>query len=309
MKKLIYTVLMAAGMYSSAHAQQDLTMSQQFFSRINKNPAGIGNVQDIDLFLLGKAQWLRTDYSPKSGVFNVQTHFKKINSGAGFSMNYEDIGVAKQMYAPKLVYDYCAKVNNRLLLTLGIAAGVQYSNFDPSQYTVDDQSEVGTSTFPDTRQTKVRPDFDFGMELVAPKFLIGASLTHLTENKTTTMVASRHCYVYGRYNIDLSQDFILAPALSLMHKNKTNVVELNATAFYQRHFWAGVTYHPDVMEKFSSNPVAITAGLEYSNFRFGYCFDFSLGKVSDYARSGHELLLSYSIKRKHQAAVEQDKFE
>lgn len=296
MKKLL-SILTTAALAGNMYAQQDLTMSQQFFSRININPAGIGNIRDIDAFALGRLQWANTDYSPKSGVVNVQTFHSRLNSGLGFSMSYDDIGIAKKNYAPKLVYDYCLKINNQMLFTMGLSAGIQYGYFDPSKYTIDDKTELGSSTFPDTKQTKLKPNFDFGAELVAPKYLVGAAITHLSESKSTTLIANRHYYCYGRYYYEVNPDLTLAPALTWMHKHKTNVVEVNAMAFY-KDLWGGVTYHPDVMEKFSSNPLAISAGMEFNSFRVGYSFDVSIGKVADYARTAHELMVSYSFKKK-----------
>ena len=39
-------------------AQQDLHFTQQIFSRMNVNPAATGNTADVDIFLLGRLQWL-----------------------------------------------------------------------------------------------------------------------------------------------------------------------------------------------------------------------------------------------------------
>jgi type IX secretion system PorP/SprF family membrane protein len=276
-------------------AQQDLLLSQQFFSRISKNPAGTGNVTDLDLFLLGRFQYIEIKDAPKSGVLNAQTFVDKLNSGFGLSVSYDNIGVAKSTTNAKLAYAYTLKINDDMILSLGLSAGVQYGYFNIDEYTFDDVSEITDGDIPSGKETKLKPDFDFGFELTTPRLLVGASVTHLINNETTSLVAGRHFYAYGRYMFPISSSFELAPALVYMHKYKTDVVELNVTAFYDRFIWGGLTYHPDIHDKFKTNPVGFTVGIEYQSFRIGYTFDWAFGKVSRLSGNAQELMISYSI--------------
>ena len=208
----------------AVYSQQDLLLSQQFFSRINKNPAGVGNVSDIDFFLLGRYQYINVKDSPKSMVFNVQTFQDNLNSGFGFSLSYDNVGIAKSTTNAKLAYGYSIKLNEDIRLTLGVSAGVQYGYFNADNYTLEDESERFDGDFPTGKETKLKPDFDFGFELATSRFLLGASITHLTNNESSTLVAGRHFYAYTRYMFTLSDAFDLAPALVYMHKYNTNVV-------------------------------------------------------------------------------------
>ena len=115
--KKIFIVLASLLFTVSAFAQQDLLMTQQFFSRINKNPACIGNFEQIDAFLLGRFQWLDIKDSPKSGIFNVQTFKTDLNSGFGFTMSYDDIGPAKGSFNPKAVYAYVLRLREDMVLS------------------------------------------------------------------------------------------------------------------------------------------------------------------------------------------------
>lgn len=292
----------------AVNAQQDLMLSQQFFSRINKNPAGIGNIADFDAFTLGRYQWANMKNSPKTGVVNVQTFRDDLHSGFGVSFGYDNLGVAKQMYNPKLVYAYQLNLNEEMVLSLGLSAGVQYGYYNAAKYTLEDESERTDGDFPDDRQTKVSPDFDFGAELITPSYMVGASMTHLAQDGSTTLQNGRHIYVYGRYIFCLNEKFDLSPMVTWMHKEKVNVTELNVTAYYNRMFWGGLTYHPDVMDKMGTNPVAVSAGLEFQNFRIGYTFDYNFGKVADYAGAAHEIMLSYSFRNKD-TAPKYERFE
>jgi len=290
---LISFLIMCIGI----NAQQDLLLSQQFFSRINKNPAGTGNVTDLDLFLLGHYNYIEIKGAPKSGIFNVQTFVDRLNSGFGLSLSYDNTGIARSTTNAKLAYAYTLNIGDEMILSLGLGGGIQYSYFDPAKFIWDDPTEweQGLDGVPSTAETTVRPDFDFGIELTTPRFLLGGSVTHITNNESSTLVAGRHFYGYVRYLFTLSESFDLAPALAYMHRAKVDVLELNVMAFYDRFIWGGLTYHPDIHDKFRTNPVGITLGIEYRHFRVGYTFDWAFGRVSRLSGNSQELMLSYSI--------------
>ena len=285
-----------------ASAQQDLMLSQQFFSRINKNPAGIGNIADIDIFMLGRYQWCNMKDSPKSGVLNAQTFKDDLHSGFGVSMSYDNIGVAKSMFNPKLVYAYQLTLADEMVVSLCLSAGVQYGYFNGAEYILEDPTEAYVDgDFPLDKQTKFSPDFDFGFEFITPRILAGASVTHLQEGEATTLKNSRHFYVYGRYIFTINDKWDLAPMVTWMNKEKVNVAELNVTGFFNRMFWGGLTYHPDLIDGLGTNPLAVSAGLEFQNFRIGYTFDYNFGKVAKYSGQAHEIYLSYSLRNKNTA--------
>ncbi len=299
MKKIIGILLMIM-FYIGGNAQRDLMLSQQFFSRININPAGTGNTDDVDLFLLGRWQWMGIEDSPKSGVFNASNYFDNINSGLGLSVSYDDLGISNRTLIAKAVYAYQVNLNDELLLSLGASAGILYHYFDPTQHLLADPDEIGTPTFPSEVQKKVKPEADFGIELTSPKFLFGASVTHLLNNSDneTTAVPGRHFYFYARGLFNLSETLDIAPAIVYMHKSKVDRLELNAMLFYDKMLWGGITYRPDINAGFSSNVVNFIIGIEYQDFRFGYAFEWGLGAVNKLSGNCSELLLSYRIPKK-----------
>ena len=181
-------------------AQRDLMLSQQFFSRLNVNPSATGNTDDIDIFLLGRWQWMGVEDSPKSGVANVSNYFESVRSGVGLSLFYDDLGISNRTFNAKAAYAYHINLNESMLLSLGISAGVLYHYWDPTNHRLQDQEEWGNETFPTEIQTEIKPDMDFGIELTTPMFLFGASITHLLSNEDniSTSMPGRHFYWYAR---------------------------------------------------------------------------------------------------------------
>ncbi|MBQ4035188.1 MAG: PorP/SprF family type IX secretion system membrane protein [Paludibacteraceae bacterium] len=293
-KNILYSLFTVLGV-CTASAQQDLMLSQEIFSRVNKNPAATGNTNDVDIFLHGRLQWAGVDNGPRTGVLNVTNYVDKIKSGMGFTCAYDKMGVAHSTTNMKLVYAYQLDLSDKYVLSLGVGAGINIGYFDLYQNTVDDYSEVGTSTLLGDNETEVSPDFDFGAELSNPYWTLGASITHLTKNEMTTFESERHYYLYGTSLIPLCPKWELAPTVSYMHRNKTNVMEIGSLAFYDRFLWGGITLRPDLNEGFNPSMLIMTLGVEWNKFRFGYSYDLGLGSNERIGASTHEVILSYGI--------------
>lgn len=305
MKKLILLISFLSLGFMTMNAQQELMLSQQYFSRINKNPAGIGNVEDIDLFLLGHFTYAGMDDSPKSFLLNGHTFVDKWNSGLGITASYDNLGIARSFTNIKLCYSYGLRFNDDMLLSLGLSFGVLVSTFDRDKYKVENPDELQADWFEDGN--KAKPDLDFGVEFVLKdKLLVGASVQHLISGKTTTFDPGQHFYVYGRYLFKLTDKWDLAPMLTYVHHKKVNILEVNVTALYNRFVWGGLTWHPDMASGLKSNPLAITLGVEFKRFRIGYTCDLGLGETSNIAATSHEVMLSYSIQRKKSATISAD---
>ena len=155
----------------SAFAQRDLMLSQQFFSRLNFNPAATGNSDDVDFFLIGRSQWSDFEDSPKDGVFNVCNYIESIRSGFGLSMSYDDLGIANHTFICKPAYAYHINMNESMLLSMGVSFGFLYHSWDPTDHRIIDPQEYGLPSFPADPEKKFRPDMDFGMELATPKLM------------------------------------------------------------------------------------------------------------------------------------------
>ena len=264
MKKLFIAVCLLLSSVA-ANAQRDLMLSQQFFSRLNVNPAATGNSDDIDLFMLGRWQWTNVEDSPKSGVFNASDYFEGLRSGIGFTMMYDDPASLTVRSSPRRPMPYHVNLNESLLLhgsvgrcPLSLLAGSDHTLLDPEEY--------GMTTFPED-DNHIYPDFDLGFELASPKLLVGGSISHLTYNEedVTTAKPGRHFYTYvrGLFAAGLSLD--LAPAIVYVHRNKVDKIELNLTGFYARMFWAALFYRPDIHADWSSNDLTFNLGMEYND--------------------------------------------
>ncbi|MCQ2230644.1 MAG: PorP/SprF family type IX secretion system membrane protein [Paludibacteraceae bacterium] len=298
-KYLVILVMSLLGV--SAYAQRDLMLSQQFFSRLNMNPSATGNTDDVDLFLIGRWQWIGVSNGPKTGVLNFSNYFESARSGIGMSVTYDDLGYANRTMNIKAAYAYHVNLNESMLMSFGLSAGILYHYFDPQKNIWLDPQELENESLNfGEKLSKVNPDMDFGVELAMPKLLVGASVNHLlyNEDKVTTSRPGRQFNVYVRALLSPSEKIDLAPALVYVHRNQMQRMELNFLLFYNRFLWFGVTYRPDLtgVDLFSSNVLQFSVGFEYKKFRLGYSFDLGLGDVArSVSSNASELLLSWRI--------------
>ncbi len=299
-KKRHILILMAIVMAATSMpciAQQDLMLSQEIFSRVNKNPAATGNTGDVDIFLHGRIQWADIDNSPKTTVLNVTNYVDKWKSGFGFTFSYDHIGIGHNTTNMKLVYAYQIDLSERYVLSMGLGAGLNIGGFDYTANTMIDINEYGCDTYPYEKEVKTTPDFDLGFEINNPIWTAGISMTHLTNKESTTFKSGRHLYLYGTGLIHLCEQWILGPTLAYVHHEKTNLLEIGSLAYFRRMYWGGITYRPDLNAK-SNAIMALTLGMEWEKFRFGYAYDLGLGSNRKVSSNTHELILSYGIEKK-----------
>ena len=118
MKRNIYirllTVLFALAYGISSYAQQDLMVSQQIFSRMNINPAGTGNIERFDAFLLGRLQWAGVDNTPRTGLLNFVYYNEPLRSSIGLTANYDNQGIGNSQTNVQAVYASAFRGRNPL---------------------------------------------------------------------------------------------------------------------------------------------------------------------------------------------------
>lgn len=295
-KSFIAYIIMAASSVAT-YAQQDLMLSQEIISRINKNPAGTGNSNNVDIFLHGRMQWIGVDNAPKSSVLNVSNYVESINSGVGLSVAYEKFGVGHSNTDAKLVYSYHIDINENLILSLGLSGGVFVNYFNPLDNTFEDESKYPSSLIGE-KETKVTPDFNAGLEISQRAWTFGASVTHFANDKAETGIPRRHFYTYVTTFLPVTNEFALGPTVCYMHRNLTDVLEVGSMAFYNKLLWGGITWRPDLNNTLDPSVIAFTLGCEWQLFRVGYSYDLGIGSNNQLPPNTHEITLSVGIPKK-----------
>lgn len=303
MKKYYIIALSLLFFYSSLFAQGEFRLSEQLFSRIKQNPSAIGNDKNLQVFNVNRMQWVGMgfDEAQKSTLINVHSYFESIQSGVGLSFSYDELGIANNTLNAKLAYAYNIDLTENSLLSLGLGAGVINKTFNPSRHIWLHPTDA---TIPADVLSLTDLDIDFGMELSTRYLLVGASANHLTNvgKEVSSLMAPTTMNAYARGLFAATNSIMIAPAVlytnigALNQANfdvyQHNIVEVNATAFYNNQYWFGLGYR-------WNNALAFSAGLEWKKaFRLGYSYELSVGDASQLTSSTHELMLSVVIPSK-----------
>lgn len=295
MKKILFLILVTICCHQTMTAQQDFLFTQQTFSRGNINPAGIGNTGDIDLFLLGRLQWLGVDNAPHTILLNATNYFPKTQSGIGLSLSYDALGIGHSTTEIKAEYSYQIDLNPKWILSMGISAGLFVGVYDPTMNTLEFEGERKELNLSSDKEKEVTPDFNLGFELNSMNWTFGISCTHIQNNQSTSYSSDRHFYGYAIHTQNINTDWDLMIDLGYMNRNKVHLADLGFLVFYHRLFWGGFSWRPDLVNKCNPSYLSIMLGFEYQIFRFGYVYECGLGSNNTLPSNTHEIFLSFRI--------------
>lgn len=295
MRRVLYILLTLLGFCQVTIAQQDLFLTQQIFSRGNINPAGVGNTGDVDIFLMGRLQWLGVEHAPKTLLLNASNYFKRIQSGVGLTVYHDALGVGHSMTEVKAEYSYQIDLNPRWILSMGVSAGAYWGIYDPLANSLDKENERDVLDLPKDRFCVASPDFGLGFELTSKDWTFGVSCTHIQNNQSLSYKSDRHFYGYAVRAIELNGEWDMLVDLGYMNRNKVHVADLGALLFYRRLFWGGLSWRPDIVNGCTPSYLSALLGFEYKILRFGYVYECGLGKNSTLPSNTHEVLLSFRI--------------
>ncbi len=288
MRKIIITLSFLVIGIASSFAQHEIgpALSSQIFSRINYNPAGMGNSPDINIFSQSRMQWVGFDGAPTSTVFNIHYFNELFRSGLGGVVSYDEIGHGNKAINAKLSYAYMFDLTENSLLSLGLSAGV-------NQFSKDFSEDVYSGSTDDlTNESYLNADFDFGVEYATKWVILGASVNHIGQmDAPTTLSPTQTYFAYARGNVELNKDIMLVPSVLYMNSGQSSVLDFSAVAFFKQYFWGGFSYR-------TSAALTTLIGMEWKFLRVGYGYELSTGETANISSNTHELMLSFIIKAK-----------
>ena len=285
MKRFVLIFMLAGAI--PVFAQNDVLLTQQWFSRINQNPAATGNSDDIDIFILARQQWMGFENAPSTQVLNIHNYFYGIHSGLGLTAIRDETGVGNRMVNAKLAYAYHVNLGEKWLLSLGLSAGMIQNTFDPSgHFFIDSDPLLETLE----KTNRLEPDVDFGVELSSGRLLFGASVTHITRlpDAATTLKLSQQYFGYVRYKQPIGRSFDLITGIRGANFDAAPFVDFSLAGLLLKKYWIGAMYRHD-------NAVAAMIGMQMGFIRLGYAYDYSIGSAASLAKNSHEIMISFKI--------------
>ena len=110
------------------------------------------------------------------------------------------------------------------------------------------------------------------------------------KNTKTSILQKRHYYLTSGYNIQTIIPLLeVRPSIIVQSDATSYQLNIGATAFFDRRFWAGITYR-------MSDAIVGMIGLELKNgIKIGYAYDITTSKMRKDSNGSHEVFLGYSF--------------
>jgi type IX secretion system PorP/SprF family membrane protein len=305
--KKVTIILAVLSVVNSGMAQQLPIGSQYYQNMFVLNPAFTGARNNVKAFASHRSQFNGLPGGPKTSLVAVNGPMQRKNVGFGV-IAYTDATDILVKNSAMLNYSYGIRLGEVSVLHFGLAMGAQNYRIDFNKASVVNSSD---QVLFENRQGKTVFNSDFGMLLEANRLKVGFSipqlLTHSFSSKSSSAATinyqtKSHFITSLSYELPIKGAFEFIPSTLVRYVPGAPVqFDLNGVLNNKRFGWIGMTYH-------STSSFAVSAGVRYKDFTFGFAQDFSIGVVSRYAQSSSEALVSYEFGNKFKQIGFEDDF-
>lgn len=292
MKKLIYT-LFTLGLSYLSFGQQLTFNSQYMLNPYLINPAAAGTNEKLNIASSFRQQWAGFNDAPRTQMlsFNMLTG-KTMGVGA---ILYNDVTGPLRNVGLSGSYAYHLSINDDSKISFGLSLSLTQHVLDANSFVLNDEVDA---TLNSGNMKSLNPDASFGIQYFGKKFHLGIAAPQLIENKykfgndfEEINRHVRHYYLTGAYRFEINQDLEIEPSTLLKYAPAAPFqFDINARLIYSQSMWIGFSYRD------KASLVAMV-GMERSQFKIGYSYDYVLSNIRNYSGGTHELYLSFVIEK------------
>ncbi len=275
------------------NAQQLPLYSQYMFNTLEINPAYAGFKQAIQFTSIFRKQFNGIKDSPQTALISGDMPIGETKLGVGLKIVDDRISVT-QTFGAQGSFSYKIEGDNSNL-AFGLQVGALNYKADFSKLTLTDP---GDPVFQQNLNA-LTANFGTGIFFNTDKFYAGFSIpnlvrTHLREISETTsdynVKQNAHMYLNAGYLITLNDNFILKPSFLLRGvKGIPLNYDVNANLFFREIVSGGISYRSN------SALVGLLDFRLVPTLRLGYAYDYNLGRLNNFSKASHEIILRYHI--------------
>ncbi len=296
--KRILTIALVILAGLSATAQQDPQYTQWFNDKQSFNPAALGLRDGHCISGFFRNQWNGFDSQPNTVMLNYAGRINTpgLKGGMGLTFYNDQLGqevnnVVRGMFA----YHINAGSGT---LSLGLGLGYFAKELGNAWLPPEGVESIGSDNAINSQsQTDGGFDMTFGAYYFEPeKYYVGISSTHLTQSdlEQLSIETSRHYYLMGGYNFDLTSDLVLRTNLLAKSDFNKSALDINANVFWNSMLYGGLTFRP-------GDAIAPVFGLEYCSssstktsksmvcYRLAYSYDVTTSEIRNFSSGSHEI--------------------
>jgi len=298
---------------------QDPGFSQFFANPLYLNPAFSGTTELPRTLVNYRNQWPQKGATYTTYSLSYDQPSKKMNTGFGIQIYHDkELNNVLNTSSAAFSYSYHLKFGYQSFMTLGLQAGIVLKQFNTSSLIfpseIDQLSGVITGTLPivNSDEKKIYPDFAVGAVGQHNDIFWGASVHHLTQPNESIIEGDQKGKLPMKITVHagarsrklhhglLSREFTFSP--NIIYQQQGSFKQLNLGVYMiEKSFLFGGWYRNNI----DIRPDAIIAlvGFAREKFQFGYSFDFTLSKLSNYSSGSHEISLTFFMGEKGETSV------
>jgi len=269
-------------------AQNDPVISQQGLQRFIYNPAATGTSNFHQVGFISRNQWNGFPDAPCSNILTAHTFVPKFKTGLGIIAIQDKLGLEQNMVI-KTSYSYHVWLNEKNILSFGVAGGIYSKRFNIGGLVLDEANDIGINNL----ENVVVPDFDFGIEYNRENLTLGVSSTHFINSfkNSDNTHHPRHFHAYGAYKQPISDNFLFTGIASFYNTRNISGYELTAIGEIENFLWIGFSH------RFNESLVFLGGVYVSPNMRIGYSYDWNMNVLKRYSSGSHEVFVHFKFKR------------
>ena len=299
MKKLTL-LFVSIFMGSMLQAQQLPQLSQFMINDFAVNPAIAGMDDYYQIKTSVRNQWVGIEDAPKTTLLSIYGRSSE-HVGLGGSVFNDQVGPTSRAGA-SLTYAYHLNLTSEVKMALALSGGFTQFKIDKvgwNTYHADDPLMDGAEN------VNLVPDATFGLNIYdKDKWYLGFSVPQLLNSKLTLIdedfannisldmdgSLSRHIYVMGMYNIQLSHYWDLQPSVLFKTVSNQNQIDIGLKTIYSDKFWMGMDYRNN------GDISALLGFIIQDKFMIGYSYDIPNSDISQYTTGSHEFMFGITFR-------------
>lgn len=287
------------------HAQQEQQYTQFMYNKLAYNPAYAGSMGMICATGIVRSQWLGLEGAPTTQVLSFDASLYERRIGMGLNLVRNSIGIADR-YDLDAAYAYHLPVGEGFL-GFGIqgTARLLQANFNDSRLIA--TQAIGTdASIPMSMETKLLPNFGFGVYYNDDRLYVGLSAPRLIENNIDFSQESaivsrevRHLYFMGGYRFKLSESVEFNPQVLIKYADNVPLdVDVNLSAILSDRYVLGGTFR--VGGSTGGGPIEsvdiLFSAQIMENLIFGVSYDITVSELKSYNSGSIEGVVRYCFK-------------
>ncbi|MBU0488974.1 MAG: PorP/SprF family type IX secretion system membrane protein [Bacteroidetes bacterium] len=280
---LIFSLIAAC-----TQAQTDPLFSQHIRIPSLYNPAYSVPDGKLDVAAGSRQQWIGLHNAPVDFVFSGNLKLGK-SFGTGLIAFSDKVGFENTINAG-ISAGYVFRLRQKFSVAIGLRAGILSKTLDGTKLIYEESiDQNGVYNL----ESELQPDFSAGMGIIAGKFSVGFSATHLLQSLQTSSILKPSRHYYGSIGYSgMIGDWKLTPGCAIRSNEFITQGEAYFIASYKKQFHTALVVRlPGIY--------SVQFGIALTDRVYlGYSYDIDTKGIRTESAGSHELIAQYIIPEK-----------